>query len=273
MGKASGRGFDQDAADAAAGRALREAIQRAGAIQELTQVTPLEQVIDLIVRTAVQAIPSPEGALFIVDVEQRVLTFDTVIGSTAATVLGTTVPMGHGIAGLVAVSGQPLAVADAQSDPRHARDVAERSRYFPTSILAVPVIAADGSVIGVLELLDRQGQSTYDLRDMELLGYFAGLVASVLEQRQMVSTTTVLVAHALEQLTGVSADATRAVVNQLGIMGDSDAGSRTNQLAELVARVVSRGAAEQSACVAILTAFDDYARAGTAGEPDGEWAY
>lgn len=267
--------MDQLAADAAVGRSLREVVQRVAATQPFTATTPLEGLIDLIVRTAARAIPSPEGALFLVDLERRVLTFDTVIGSTAAAVLGTTIPLGHGIAGLVAVSGQPLAVADAQSDPRHARDVAERSRYFPTSILAVPVVAADGSVVGVLELLDRQGQPTYGLDDIELLGFFAAQLAMVLEQRRVVASATALVVHALGNLTGLSEEAARALQHRIArAAADAEtADGRTRQLAELVARIAARGPEEQAACAAVLAAFADYAQSKAGSGSDVEWAY
>jgi GAF domain-containing protein len=270
-------GGERAAADAALARSLREAVRRVAATRALAAATPLERLTDLIVRTAARTIPSPEGALFLVNLERRALTFDTVIGSTAAAVLGTTIPLGHGIAGLVAVSGQPLAVADAQRDPRHARDVAERSRYFPKSILAVPVVAADGSVVGVLELLDRRGQPTYDLADIELLGFFAGQLAIVLEQRRVVTSATALVAHALRNLTGLPDATARALHDRIAAAlapADSDAvDGRTRQLAELVARIASRGPDEQATCLAVLAAFADYAQTKAGSGSDAEWAY
>ena len=266
---------NQAAADAVVARMLREAVWNVAATQALNAATPHENLVDLIVRTAARAIPSPEGALFLVDLERRVLTFDTVIGETATAVLGTTIPLGHGIAGLVAVSGQPLAVADAQLDPRHARDVAERSGYFPTSILAVPVVSRDGSVVGVLELLDRQGRPTYDLADIELLGFFASQLAIVLEQRQSISSATALVALAIQNLTGIPEDAARALQAQISrAANDVDAiGEGTRQLAELVARIASCGPDEQAACRSVLTAFADYALGKAGSGTEGEWAY
>jgi GAF domain-containing protein len=266
---------DQAAGDAVVARLLREAVRNVAATQALNAAAPHENLIVLIVRTAARAIPSPEGALFLVDLERRVLTFDTVIGKTATAVLGTTIPLGHGIAGLVAVSGQPLAVADAQLDPRHARDVAERSHYFPTSILAVPVVSRDGSVVGVLELLDRQGQPTYDLADIELLGFFASQLAIVLEQRQSIASATALVAHAIRNLTGIPEDAARTLQAQITkAADDADAtGGGTRQLAELVARIASRGPEEQTACRAVLAAFADYALGKAGSSAEGEWAY
>jgi signal transduction protein with GAF and PtsI domain len=150
-------GVDDEVRDLAFVGELRTAIFTAIAADTIGGAAPPDQLLEMIVRAAARAIPCPEGALMLVDQERQILTFEVVIGSTADTVLDLTVPLGHGIAGLVAVTGQALAIANAQEDPRHARDVAEKSGYLPTTILAVPVISADGTSVGVLELLDRQG--------------------------------------------------------------------------------------------------------------------
>lgn len=201
----------------------------------------------------------------LVDHERDVLTFEVVIGSTAATVRSLTVPLGHGIAGLVAVSGQALAIANAQEDPRHARDVAEQSGYLPTTILAVPVMSPDGSPVGVLELLDRQGQPTFDLADMELLGVFAEQLALVLNLRRSHEVLGERLVATIASLGDLPPEATRRLASHaegLATRVQTDEMSRrTNELADLVVTVAGRGPAAHEACVAVLRAFSDYADA------------
>ena len=244
---------------------LRAALSTATAAQAIETSSPPEQLLELIVRAAAQAIPSPEGALFLVDVERQVLAFDVVIGSTAAAVKDLTVPLGHGIAGLVAASGQALAIANAQEDPRHARDIAEKSGYLPTTIVAVPVVNRDGSVIGVLELLDRQGQSTFGLADMDLLGIFAQQIAIVLDLRLSQTSTAARMGHAMAAIGGISP----VVANQIAERASGFAARveadptsrRAAELAELVATIASRGPDEYEACAGVLEAFAGYLRA------------
>ena len=50
----------------------------------------------------------------------------------------------RGLAGYVAVSGQALAIDEPASDPRFARDVAERTGYVPQTLLLVPDRRPDG---------------------------------------------------------------------------------------------------------------------------------
>lgn len=244
---------------------LRAALSTATAAHLIETASPPDQLLELIVRAAARAIPSPEGALFLIDHARQVLTFDVVIGSTAANVRDLTVPLGQGIAGLVAVSGQALAVANAQEDPRHARDVAEKSGYLPTTILAVPVMSAGGEPVGVLELLDRRGQPTYSLTDMELLGTFAEQLALVLEWRRSQASLGALVGQALAALGGLPPAMERHIAERASTFAaqvDADpVARRTAELAGLVATIAARGEAEYDACAGVLEAFVGYLRA------------
>ena len=241
---------------------LRAALSSASATRAIDLSAPPDQLLDLIVRAAARAIPSPEGALFLVDFERQVLRFDVVIGSTAANVKDLEVPLGHGIAGLVAVSGQALAVSDAQQDPRHARDIAETSGYLPTTILAVPVATSDGETVGVLELLDRQGQPTFSLADMELLGLFAQQIALVLDLRRSQTSIGALVGQAMVAIGGVSPATAGRIAERAAAFAarvETDPTSRrTTDLAEMVVTIAARGPAEYDACIGVLEAFSGY---------------
>jgi len=90
----------------------------------------------------------------VVDDSGGSLTFVAADGQGAAEIVGVSLPIGRGIAGWAAMSGQPIAVRDVRTDSRFARDVAEATAYVPTSVLAAPLYDADGEVIGVVEVLD-----------------------------------------------------------------------------------------------------------------------
>ena len=61
-------------------------------------------------------------------------------GEGSAGILGVELPVGHGLAGWVATSGQAIAVREARSDPRFAADVAERTGYIPSVVLVAPFL-------------------------------------------------------------------------------------------------------------------------------------
>lgn len=91
------------------------------------------------------ALANPDGAA---------LTFSAADGVGAAEVIGVEVPVGRGLVGWTAMSGQPVAVRDVRTDARFARDIAESTGYVPTTILAAPFVDPDGEIVGVLEVLD-----------------------------------------------------------------------------------------------------------------------
>lgn len=101
------------------------------------------------------------------------LEFRVAAGERGAGALGLSVPPTQGIVGFVYSTGQAIALSDVANDPRFNRDAAEQTGYVPRSIAAAPLLGEEGA-IGVLQVLDKRGSPTFSLRDMELLGVFAG---------------------------------------------------------------------------------------------------
>jgi GAF domain-containing protein len=106
------------------------------------------------------------------------LVFTTVVGA-GSEVRGLRIPSGQGIAGWVAMSGQPLVVSDLQRDPRWA-GTAPNAGYTPRSILAAPVATSE-RLLGVLEVLDRSEDRPEAAADLELLAVVADQAALALE--------------------------------------------------------------------------------------------
>jgi GAF domain-containing protein len=95
-------------------------------------------------------------------------------------VLGLRIPSSTGIAGWVLVTRQPLVLNDLENDPRFARDVAEKTGYVPSALMAVPLLYEERA-LGVLQVLDRQEEARSGLAEMELLGLFANQAAIALD--------------------------------------------------------------------------------------------
>jgi len=75
----------------------------------------------------------------LVDDAGATLVYVAASGEGAAEIVGVELPVTRGIAGWTAMSGQPIAVRDVETDARFARDVAEATHYVPASILAAPL--------------------------------------------------------------------------------------------------------------------------------------
>src|SRR5438552_10717176 len=167
-------------ADARLAEDLRAALVRSALAGTIAAPVTHSRLLEMIVETAAQVISSQAASLFLVDEERRELVFEIALGQKAAEVKKFRVPLGHGIAGHVASTGQPTATSGTV-DPRQAREIGESVGYIPRTILCVPLFYAD-RVIGVLELLDKSNDATFSAVDMHVLGLFANLAAVALEQ-------------------------------------------------------------------------------------------
>lgn len=138
------------------------------------------RLLEMIVEVAAKVISARAASLFLIDQQTQELVFEVALGQKAEAVKQFRIPLGHGIAGLVAVSGQPIAVSNADQDARQASDIAQAVGYRPESILCVPLFFED-RITGVLELLDKEGASSFSPGDMHILGLFANQAAVAIE--------------------------------------------------------------------------------------------
>ncbi len=116
------------------------------------------------------------------DEESDELHYVAASGAGADAIVGVRLPLGRGIAGWVAQSGQAIAVSDLSNDTRFARDVAESTAYVPTALLAAPVEYGD-QLLGVLSVLDRDDTRSGAASDLQAAGLFAGQAASLIAAR------------------------------------------------------------------------------------------
>lgn len=95
------------------------------------------------------------------------------------------IPMGSGIAGAVAASGEAIRVDDAYADARFNPAVDKQLGYHTKSILCLPVKNSAGKVFAVAQLLNRRDGQPFDDHDEARYQEFLesiGLVLETLEQ-------------------------------------------------------------------------------------------
>lgn len=130
---------------------------------------------------AARAIFSARAAsIFLHDEGTDELVFEAAAGEGGGDLVGTRIPSGTGIAGWVLVTRQSLVLNDLADDPRFARDVAERTGYVPSALMAVPLLYEERA-LGVLQVLDPRQDERSGLAEMELLGLFANQAAIALD--------------------------------------------------------------------------------------------
>ncbi len=242
---------------------LRRILGIAASTAALSSPVSHHRLLEMIVEVAAGVISAASASLFLIDETTQELVFEVALGQKAQAVKQFRIPLGHGIAGLVAVSGQPIAVSNADQDVRQANDIAQAVGYKPKSILCVPLFFED-RITGVLELLDKQGALTFSPNDMHILGLFASQAAVAIELSSTTNDLDRLLARLLETQPGHYGTESEQLKEHLRLFdADTEAQqtyTRALNLAQLVQEITWRGENEAKACQAILQGFANYVK-------------
>ena len=143
-------------------------------------------VLQTIMDSAKIVLNSEASSLMLIDEATNELYFNVVTGAEARLLKQIRVPIGQGIAGIVAQSGQPLLVNDAQNDPRVFKEVDRKTDHITKNLLAVPMKFQD-QMVGVLEVVNSLGRVKFEENDLELLLTFADQATLVIQNRELIN--------------------------------------------------------------------------------------
>jgi HD-GYP domain-containing protein (c-di-GMP phosphodiesterase class II) len=159
--------------------ALRRRLEKLQSILEvskaLTAERQLVRLLGLVVDEAAKVAEADRCTLFIADRERGELWSKVAHGGAEIRI-----PIGTGLAGAVAATGEPIRIDDAYADPRFNASVDRQSGYRTRNLLTVPMKNTKGEVVGVLQALNRR-DGAFTGEDEELLGALAGPAASAIE--------------------------------------------------------------------------------------------
>jgi hypothetical protein len=136
-------------------------------------------LLEAIVRAAAGVFEAAAASIALADPTGGHLTYVAAWGAGARNVVGLELTRGQGIAGAAAESGQAQIVARCRTDPRFALEVARSTAYVPHTMLVLP-LRRDGTVAGVLSLLDRRGGDPFGVDDLPRAELFAAVAAASL---------------------------------------------------------------------------------------------
>ena len=250
-------------ADELFARDLKQALVLAATAGAIAAPVTHSRLLELIVQTSMHVTSAEQGTLFLIDEDARELLFAVTVGPHSAPVQNLRVPLGHGIAGLVAITGEPMIVSEANRDPRQASDIARATGYTPKTILCVPLIDGD-RIIGALEMMDKRDAQSFAPSDMEALGLFAGQAAVAIEQSFTTRNISDLLVAALggweagaDERRRALRDGARSFARRLE---ESPLYDRALNLAALVREIVRCGESELKLCETILRGVAEHLR-------------
>lgn len=119
----------------------------------LTSTLNLNEILELIMSKVSEIIKAANWSLLLKDENKNELFFAVVVGLDKKLIKDVRIPLGVGIAGRVAESGQSLFISDAQRDGRLHRKVDQITGFTTKSIICIP-LKNQGKTLGVIEIIN-----------------------------------------------------------------------------------------------------------------------
>ncbi len=113
----------------------------------------LDELLKVILDIALKIVDADSGTVYLVDEKKGELWSKVLEASEPITIR---LPLGKGISGYVAATGDTLNIPDAYLDARFNPEVDKRTGYRTKTILCMPMKNKDGKIVGVFQLLNKR---------------------------------------------------------------------------------------------------------------------
>jgi len=137
----------------------------------------LRQGLFAFTRKLGQLLDAEKASLFLVEGDSLVLR----IAENIDQMEEVRIPLGSGIAGAAAQSGEVIRIDDAYEDPRFNQEIDRQTGYRTRSIISLPIKDRQGEVFGVAQLLNRKDGQPFDTNDEERFDLFMSSLGVMLE--------------------------------------------------------------------------------------------
>ncbi|MBI5475685.1 MAG: GAF domain-containing protein [Ignavibacteriales bacterium] len=165
--------------------ALRQQLEKTEQLVEASKIInsslDVDMLLDLIFQTAAKTVGADRGTLYLVDEVRKELWSKVQKGSSKIEIR---LPIGSGIAGAVAATGDTINIPDAYKDPRFNSKIDQQTGYHTKSTLCMPMKNRDGKIIGVFQLLNKS-KEYFTKQDEAFIEAFSVHAAIALENARL----------------------------------------------------------------------------------------
>ena len=144
--------------------------------RDLSSELDFDRLFPLVISKVTEAMKAERTSLYIIDGERR-----EVWTKVAEKVGEIRLPLGHGISGRVAETGETISVADAWELPYFDRSFDVKHNFRTRSVLCVPITNRSGDRIGVIQVINKADGGHFDKDDENLLMALASSAGIALE--------------------------------------------------------------------------------------------
>ncbi len=146
----------------------------------LTSSLDIHAILETIMKQVDRLIKPKAWSLLLVDPKTGDLVFEIAVSAVSEQLKGVRLEQGKGIAGWVALHGEPLLIPDVRKDIRFAEHFDKQLMFITRSIVCVPMKIKD-QVVGVIELINSYEELDFDENDTQLISAIADFAAIALE--------------------------------------------------------------------------------------------
>ncbi len=143
----------------------------------------LDKVLELIMKSAARVMRAQASSVMLIDEEKDELFFEIATGEKGDVVKDIRFPIGQGIAGWVAETGESILAPDVYQNPHFSNEVDKKTEFETRSIVCVP-LKVKGNTIGVVEVLNKIN-GNFTQRDLDIFVIFANLAAVAIENAKL----------------------------------------------------------------------------------------
>jgi HD-GYP domain-containing protein (c-di-GMP phosphodiesterase class II) len=169
-------------------------------ISQLTTTLERDQLLTLIMNHARELLEVEATSVWELDEQSQVLRLHVATGDRGEKLKAVTVPVGQGLIGECVKTGKRILVDDVTQDPRHNKQVDQRSGFVTRSILSVPLRAPSiqlgpergelkESIIGGAQAVNKRGGGAFVEDDIALFEALASQAATVLQLARLYENT------------------------------------------------------------------------------------
>jgi serine/threonine-protein kinase len=144
----------------------------------LMRTTQLDALLRLLAESTVWLARAEFATIYLVDHNRRELRSRVTVDPGVGEIV---LPLGVGIAGTVALQGEPINIPDAYADPRFDQSVDRRTGHRTRNLLTMPLKGQDGHTLGVFQVINKQVGS-FGVDDVETLAALAASATVAIER-------------------------------------------------------------------------------------------
>ncbi len=148
---------------------------------DLTAELDFSRLFPMIISRITAVMSAERTSLYVIDWDARELWTKVAEGVDMIRL-----PLGSGISGRVAETGESINVADAWELPYHDRSFDQLNNFRTSSVLCIPVRSRTGQNIGVVQVINKKGHERFDHRDEVFLRGLASQVGIALENSLLI---------------------------------------------------------------------------------------